>query len=157
MNWCSRPSLAAALALLAATPPARAQAARETQVQALGIASRPAFGGVDAGLAWRDARRGRWLGAVSLGALGRGSVGARADLAWHFLLDPARRGGSAVYGGAGVSALAERSRVTPYVLIVLGAEQDPGGTGGAFVEIGVGGGVRAEAGYRWRKRNAPGR
>ncbi len=48
-------------------------------------------------------------------------------------------------------------RLTPYVLIVLGVENAPGGNGGSFVEIGVGGGVRAAVGYRWRKRNAPGR
>jgi len=159
MSWCSRPSRAAVLALLAAAAPvaSRAQGVRELQVQLLGVASRPLFGGAGAAIAWRDEARTRWQAAVTVGALdGRGQA-ARADVAYHFLLDPGKRRGSAVYGGAGLSVLAARGRVTPYALVVLGAENAPGGSGGSFVEIGVGGGVRVAVGYRWRKRNAPGR
>lgn len=159
MSWCSRPRLAALLALVAAAAPAagRAQGVREMQVQLLGIASRPRFGGAGAAIAWRDASRTRWQVAATVGALDGHGLAARADVAYHFLLDPAKRRGSAVYGGAGLSALAGNGRLTPYVLIVLGVENAPGGNGGSFVEVGVGGGVRAAVGYRWRKRNAPGR
>lgn len=159
MSWSSRPRRAAVLALLAAVAPAavRAQGVREVQAQLLGLASRPLFGGAGLAVAWRDAARTRWQTAVTLGALDGHGMAARADVAYHFLLDPARRQGSAVYGGAGLSVLAGNGRATPYVLIVLGAENAPGGKGGSFVEIGVGGGVRVAVGYRWRKRNAPGR
>jgi hypothetical protein len=159
MSWCSRPRRAALLALVAAAAPAagHAQGVREVQVQLLGIASRPLFGGAGAAVAWRDASRTRWQAAATVGGLDGHGLAARADVAYHFLLDPAKRRGSAVYGGAGLSALAANGRLTPYVLIVLGVENAPGGNGGSFVEIGVGGGVRAAVGYRWRKRNAPGR
>jgi len=126
------------------------------QVQLLGIASRPLFGGAGVAVAWRDKARTRWQAAFTLGALDGHGPAARADVAYHFLLDPAKRRGSAVYGGGGLSVLAAKGRVTPYVLLVIGAENAPGGNGGSFVEIGVGGGVRAAVGYRWRKRNAPG-
>ncbi len=160
MSWSSRPSLAALLALLAAAPApraARAQGSHELQLQALAIASRPFFAGAGLGFGWRDEGRTRWLGAVTVGDLDGKGAGGRWDLAWHFLLDPAKRQGSAVYGGAGMSVLAGGGRVTPYVLLVLGAEHAPGAGGGAFAELGVGGGVRVSVGYRWRKRNAPGR
>ena len=159
MSWSSRPSRALLLVLAAALAPgaAGAQEVREVQLQGMVIASRPFFSGGGLGLAWRDAQRGRWQTLLSAGGLSGGGWGARADLAWHFLLDPARPRGSAVYGGAGMSALAGRGRVTPYALLVLGAENAPGGSGGSFVEIGVGGGVRLTIGYRWRKRSAPGR
>jgi len=159
MSWCSKRSCAAALGLLMAASPAaaRAQSVRESQVQLLGIASRPLFGGAGVGFAWRDESRTRWQAAATLGALDGHGLASRLDVAYHFLLDPAKRRGSAVYGGAGISALAGNGRLTPYVLVVLGAENAPGGNGGSFVELGVGGGVRVAFGYRWRKRNAPGR
>jgi hypothetical protein len=159
MSWCSKRSRVAGLALLVAAAPAaaRAQSVRESQVQVLGIASRPLFGGAGVALAWRDASRTRWQVAATLGGLDGHGLAGRLDVAYHFLLDPAKRRGSAVYGGAGISTLAGNGRVTPYVLVVLGAENAPGGNGGSFVEVGVGGGVRFAFGYRWRKRNAPGR
>jgi hypothetical protein len=158
MSWCSRPSLAALLVVLGASAPGagRAQGMRELQVHALAIGSRPFFAGAGLGVAWRDERRTRWQTMVTLGGLDGRGLGGRADLAWHFLLDPGKRRGSAVYGGAGLSVLAGEGHVKPYVLLVLGAENAPGGGGGSFVELGVGGVVRATIGYRWRKRNAPG-
>jgi len=158
MSWSSRRSPLAALALLAVLAPRTlsAQGSHELQLHALAIASRPLFAGAGLGYAWRDAGRTRWLAAATVGDLDGRGLGGRADLAWHFLLDPAKRQGGGVYGGAGVSVLAGGGRVTPYVLLVLGTEHAPGGGGGTFVELGVGGGVRVSAGYRWRKRNAPG-
>jgi hypothetical protein len=159
MSWSWKARRAAPLVLLAALAPAAAwgQGLRELQLQGLAIASRPFFAGAGAGLAWRDAQRTRWQTLVAVGDLRGAGWGARADLAWHFLLDPAKRRGSGVYGGAGMSVLAGAGRVTPYALLVFGVENAPGGSGGSFVEIGVGGGVRLSVGYRWRKRNAPGR
>lgn len=157
MSWCSRGSAAALLgAALAAAAPCRAQV-RETQVWGLAVASQPALYAAGIGLAWRDNQRSRIAPALALGALGNGRFGARADFAIHFLLDPYKRDGTAIYGGGGLTAAVAGGRVTPYALLVLGAEQNPGGTGGSFIEVGVGGGVRLAIGYRWRKSNAPGR
>jgi hypothetical protein len=164
MSCCSRPRRALgwaaclAGASVLAPVPARAQApgVRELQVYAVGVASRPLFGGVGGALAFRDGDRNRWQGALAVGILDGGGVGARGDFAYHFLLDPRKRQGSAVYGGGGLTAQVAGGRVTPYVLLVVGAENGPGGAGGSFVELAVGGGVRLAIGYRWRKRNAPG-
>ncbi len=157
MSWCSRsrgPVLLAAA--LAAAPACRAQV-REVQLWGLAASSQPALYAAGVGLAWRDDQRTRLAPAVALGALGNGRLGARADLAIHFLLDPKRPSGSAIYGGGGLTASIAGGRVTPYALLVLGAENAPGGAGGSFIEIGVGGGVRLAIGYRWRKSNAPDR
>ena len=161
MNWCSKRRLlaaaAAAVVVAAAAEPAAAQGVREVDIHVLGVLSRPLFGGAGVGYAWRDARRTRVLGALAVGAIDGGGVAGRADLAWNFLLDPAKRAGSAVYGGGGLTVQAGAGRVTPYLLLVVGVENHPGGRGGSYVELGVGGGVRAAVGYRWRKRGAPGR
>jgi len=161
MSCCSRPrrTLLVAALLCGSAGPARAQAqggVRELQIHAVGVASRPFFGGAGGGLAFRDADRNRWQGALAVGFLDGGGVGVRGDFAYHFLLDPRKRQGSAVYGGGGLTAQVAGGRVTPYLLLVVGAEVAPGGVGGSFVEVGVGGGVRVAVGYRWRKRNAPG-
>ena len=158
MSWCSKGRAAALLsaALAGGTAPCRAQV-REVQVWGLAVASQPALYAAGVGLAWRDNQRSRIAPALALGALGNGRLGARADLAIHFLLDPYRREGTAIYGGGGLTAVVAGRRVTPFALLVFGAERNPGGAGGSFIEIGVGGGVRLAIGYRWRKSNAPGR
>jgi hypothetical protein len=157
MSWCWKGRGAGLLAAaLAAAAPCRAQV-REVQVWGLAVASQPALYAAGVGLAWRDNQRSRIAPALALGALGSGRFGARADLAIHFLLDPYKREGTAIYGGGGLTAWVAGGRVTPYALLVLGAEKAPGGAGGSFIEIGVGGGVRLAIGYRWRKSSAPGR
>lgn len=157
MSWSSNARTLAFLSLaLATAAPCRAQV-RETQLWAVAAASRPTLYAAGIGFAWRDDQRTRIAPAVALGALGDGRLGARIDVAIHFLLDPYKRTGTAVYGGGGLSAAVAGDRVTPYALLVLGAERAPGGAGGSFIEIGVGGGVRLAIGYRWRKSNAPGR
>lgn len=164
MSCCSTPRrallwaacLAGSAALAPAPGRAQAMGVRELQINALAVASRPFFGGAGGGLGFRDADRNRWQGTLAVGLLDGGGVGARGDLVYHFLLDPRKRQGSAVYGGGGLTAQVAGGGVTPYVLLVVGAENAPGGVGGSFVELGVGGGVRFAVGYRWRKRNAPG-
>jgi hypothetical protein len=157
MSWCWRRSALLLAPALAAAHPAPAQSVTETQVWAVAVASRPGFYGGGFGLGWRNGQRDRLAPAVALGELGDGHFGARADLSYQFLLDPDKRSGAAVYGGGGLTAALARGRVTPYLLLVLGVENAPGGSGGSFLEIGVGGGVRIAVGYRWRKHNAPGR
>jgi len=158
MSWCwSRSALLLAAAAAAAPARAGAQSVTETQVWGTATASKPAFYGGGFGFAWRDAQRDRLAPALAIGTFGDGRFGVRADLAYHFLLDPVKRSGSAVYGGGGLTAAVRQGRVVPYLLLVLGVENAPGGNGGSFLEIGVGGGARIAVGYRWRKHNAPGR
>lgn len=156
MSWCWRRSPLLLVPALAALP-AQAQSLREAQVWGVGVLSRPAFWGAGFGLGWRTEQRDRIAPALALGGFGDGRFGVRADLAYHFLLDPAKRSGAAVYGGGGLSVVVRSGRVVPYVLLVLGVEGAPGGRGGVFAEVGVGGGARLAIGYRWRKHNAPGR
>ena len=106
MSCCSTTRRAPLIATLlcGVAAPARAQGVqargvRELQVHAAGVASRPFFGGAGGGVAFRDADRNRWQGALALGLLDGGGVGARGDFVYHFLLDPRKRQGSAVYGG----------------------------------------------------------
>jgi hypothetical protein len=146
-----------ALALGAASP-ATAQTWRETQLWAAVVDARPTVAVAGFGLARRDEGRTRIGAALAAGAAADGSWAGRAELTWHFLLDPGRREGGGLYGGAG-AALSVRShaRVRPWIQLLLGFEASPAGPSGVFVEAGVGGGVRVAAGVRLRKRNAPGR
>ncbi len=157
MTWSWRRSALAPLVLLAAASPCLAQRRSELQVWALAAASKPAFYGAGLGLGFRDEGRTRIAVAGALGSFEDGSLGGRADATLQFLLNPQKRAGAAIYGGGGLSLAAGRGQATPYLLLVLGVEHAPGGPGGAFAEIGVGGGVRVAVGYRWRKQDAPGR
>ena len=157
MSWCWRRSALLLAPALAAAAPAPAQSLTETQLWGTAVASRPAFYGAGFGLAWRDAQRDRIAPAVAFGAFGDRAFGVRADLSYQFLLDPAKASGSALYGGGGLSLAVRRGRAVPYALLIVGVEGAPGGAGGSFLELGVGGGVRVALGYRWRKHNAPGR
>jgi hypothetical protein len=142
--------------VLAAPRVARAQGWREAQLWAVGTLSRPAFAGLGAGLAWRDAGRTRIAAALAGGALEGAGPALRAEVVGHFLLDPARTRGDVIYGGGGLAVLLdEHGRLHPYVQLVLGAENAPGGRRGTFLEVGVGGGARLAIGMRWRKHNAP--
>jgi len=159
MSWRSRPdawSLALAAALLMAGPrTARAQGWRETQLWAVGLTSRPAVVAAGLGFAARDAGRTRLGFALAAGTAEGGRAAGRAEVAWHFLLDPGRRHGLSVYGGGGAAlTVVEHARVRPFVLVVLGIETAPTARTGLFVESGLGGGVRIAAGLRWRHRRS---
>ena len=135
-----------------------AQVRHEWQATVIALASRPAVGVVGIGANWRDRGRTRIGVTVAGGATDDDRGAARAELAWHFSLDPARRRGWGVYGGGGLAVgVIERDHVRPWVLAVIGVESRPGGSVGCFVEGGFGGGARVAAGWRWRKQNAPGR
>lgn len=161
MSWCSRRrawGLAAALTALCAGGAAAQLPRREIQVMAAALTSEPAVGLVGVGVNWRDPRRTRVGLAVLGGAADDGRAAGRAELAWHFQLDPGRRTGWALYGGGGVAAsVVEQGQVRPWIEGVIGAETRPGAGGGIFVEAGFGGGIRVAAGWRWRKQNAPDR
>jgi hypothetical protein len=132
---------------------------RELQLMAAGLASAPAVGLAGLGLNWREVRGRSRVGLALLGGAAEdGRAAGRAELVWHFQLDPARRSGWGLYGGGGLAAgIVEDDRVKPWIQAVIGAESRPGGRGGLFLEAGFGGGVRVAAGWRWRKHDAPSR
>lgn len=144
---------AALLAVLLVSAPvaAEAQGWRELQLGALAVASRPVFGGLSGGLAWRDRGRTRLAISLSGGVLESGKVGARIEALWNFLLDPQRSAGSAIYGGGGFALAGSPGASTQaFIVLALGVESSPGSRRSTFVEAGVGGGARLAAGIRWR-------
>ena len=159
MSWCSRRNAWSLALALAAGAPGRAgaQGWRETQLAAVGVLSKPAVGVAGLGLAWRDGGRTRIAATALLGADEGGALNGRGEVAYHFLLDPATRTGNGVYLGGGLALAVSDSGTRPFVMLVVGAENAPAGRRGTFIEVGVGGGLRASIGMRWRKQNAPSR
>ena len=147
-----------AVLLLAGARSAAAQGWHETQLWGVALASRPAVYALGLGTFWRDAGRTRIGVAVAGGSTEHGTAAGRLEATWHFLLDPGRVRGFAVYGGGGLALTAiQDSTVRPFVEAVLGVETSPAARASFFLEVGFGGGARAAMGLRWRKQNAPGR
>ena len=94
----------------------------------------------------RVERRVRLVGTGGLGAQG-GDVAWRLEGLAHFQLQPNSHA-LGIYGGGGV-ALAGGARTQGYMVVLLGVETSPGGSGGWTVEVGFGGGFRMAVGYRW--------
>lgn len=153
-TWGSRAALAAPVALaLAGAAPLRAQVRSELGIEAMALAAHPGFGGAGLWLAIRPSARLR-LGALA--ALGdRDGTALRGEITAHFLLDPFRRRGPGLYAGGGLAGETGRRGAT-WVVALLGVEGAPGGRTGWVVEVGVGGGVRISAGWRWRFGGAGG-
>ncbi|MDQ3137569.1 MAG: hypothetical protein M3Q93_08275 [Gemmatimonadota bacterium] len=135
-------------AALGGVVPGAAQQVRELGVTGVVTASDPALvvGGGYAAL--RTSRRTRVSVAAGAGASG-GRGAWRGELLGHFLLNPARRSGAGIYAAGGVAVVGGPVE-QGYVVLTLGMEGRPGGLSGWFVEVGVGGGARLAAGYRWR-------
>lgn len=146
--------------LLLAAAPGTVQAQRLTATEwSLGAAAafaRRTFVGAEAAVAYRPGGQGRFAFALGGGSVA-GDAALRAQLTWQFLLTPAARRGTGLYAGVGGAlAVARETPGAGYLAIVLGLEAAPG-RGGAgqglrnwYVELGLGGGVRAAAGWRWR-------
>ncbi|MFZ5624752.1 MAG: hypothetical protein ACOY71_10035 [Gemmatimonadota bacterium] len=144
--------LGLAVAGVVVAAPLYAQRPRELGLEAITTFADPAL---VAGAGYAAARFGeRTRGALALGiGASDGDVAGRGELALHFLLSPRKALGVGVYAGGGVAGVIG-PRDEGYALLVLGIEERPGGRHGWMAEVGVGGGVRVAAGYRWR---TPGR
>ncbi len=143
--------LLACCTLAPATLPA--QGWREAGIWATAVASRPAFGGAGVAAWWRDPLRTRLGLAAAVGAEDGAGVAGRIEGTWHFLLDPYRRTGNAVYGGAGLALqITSGGEVEPGIQLVVGVEGAPAARRSGFIELGVGRGARVAFGMRWRKR-----
>ena len=138
------------LATLSLPVSARGQAIRECQLGVVAVAARRSFVGGELGVAARpgEARLGAGL---ALGTWDRAPA-VRATASAEFLLAPWARAGTSLSGGLGVAALLARGRPgAGYLTATVGIEAAPRARRGWYLEAGVGGGVHAAAGVRWRR------
>lgn len=146
-------SAIAALALATALAPVlagQAPGASEFDLGPIATWARRDFYGAALGVARRPGGQGRIGGLAALGSAG-GRLALRLEMTAQFLVTPAARHGATPYGGLGVAYLAgRRLRGAGLLVALLGVEQAAGRSHGWFAELGLGGGVRARCGYRWR-------
>jgi hypothetical protein len=152
----SGPWRLACLAPLLVGPPLAAQgpAGLEAGVTALAAIAARDFAGAGLSGALRPAGRTRLTLTFAAGT-GDGAAAGRGEGTAQFLLTPERTRGSGLYVSGGLAGTLGR-RDAGYLVLGLGLEARPGGKSGWLIEIGVGGGVRLAAGWRWRRfRGAP--
>jgi len=139
-------SVVMAGALLAVPSVVVGQRAHELGLQLIATTDDPVavVAGPSAGI--RVERRVRLVGTAGLGAQG-GNLAWRLEGLGHFQLRPNSHS-LGVYGGGGL-ALAGGVRTQGYMVVLLGIETSPGGSGGWTAEVGFGGGFRMAVGYRW--------
>jgi hypothetical protein len=139
------------VAALAALPAAAAgQVKREVGVQATVTTAEPAMAVAGGVVAWRVGRRDRLALSAGLGATGDGGLAGRGEALWHFMLSPGALRKPALYAAGGLGA-SVADRAHGWVVLAAGVDWNPGGRGGWMAELGIGGGLRLVAGYRWRK------
>ncbi len=142
-------------ALLVLTLPVEAPAQRRLTAWELGagglaaLADAEFYGGA-VGMARRLGGQPRLAAQAALGTAG-GQAGVRVEASAQFLLAPAARSGVGVYLGVGLAWQGVRGTSdATYLTALVGVEGAPGRRWGWYVESGVGGGIRAAAGIRWR-------
>jgi hypothetical protein len=128
-----------------------AQVKHDVGLQLTGATGRPAILGLGPVWAWRPGLRDRVLLHVGLG-VAEHQLATRAEAQWQFLLQPLARTGVGVYAGAGLAGQAAET-TKGWIVAVLGVESRPGGPAGWTAELGIGGGIRAALGYRWRRNS----
>jgi hypothetical protein len=140
--------LALSVLLLAAPATGSAQTPREFGVEGMALLRDSSLvgGAVYGGL--RVTHRMRVALTGALGG-GDGGLGARGELAGHFLLSPGLKHGMGLYGGGGL-ALEQQGDTRGYLELIIGAETNPGAASGWILEAGFGGGVRLALGWRAR-------
>ena len=137
------------LALAVNVPGEAQQRSGEIGVQSLITSSQPVLFVTGPYGALRAGRRTRISGSIEAGVSDR-RFAWRAEGLGHFLLSPDRRVGWGAYAAAGIAVVggpADRG----YIVLTLGAESRPATSSGWAIELGIGGGVRAGLGYRWRR------
>ena len=142
-GWC-----AVLILLVAGTPLQGQRIRRELGAQLFVLSGDRLLVGGAGYAALRPNSRARLSLAVGAGDR-EGVVTGRAELLGHFLLSSARRKGPGLYaaGGLAVDVAAEADA---WIVGALGVESAPGARSGWMAEIGVGGGWRGVAGWRWR-------
>lgn len=145
--------MASALALTAAAGVARAQGltATEWSVGGTMVAARRTFLGAGVEVAHRPGGQMRAALAAAAGARD-GAAALRIDAMAQFVVTPSARTGVTLSGGLGLAyAGARKTRGAAWATAQLGAEAAAGRRRAWFVELGLGGGLRVAAGWRWRR------
>jgi hypothetical protein len=147
----------AALAALAALLPLTRVLPQQLTATELGVGvassiARRTFLGAELGAAHRPSGESRIALALAGGhVFPTDGYAARAQLTLQLLVNASARSGIGIYAGTGAAFLARSDAPSrSYLAVVIGVEQSPGRRGGAFVELGLAGGVRAAVGLRRR-------
>lgn len=136
---------AAALVLVAA--PVAAQG-KELGLHLVGTASVPEAVALLPEFSWRPGGRVRVALSAGAGVASDAWV-FRGEAMVHAMMQPRRGQGTGWYLGAGLATRAGRDD-GEFLVLTAGVEASPGARAGWHVELGVGGGTRLAAGYRWR-------
>ncbi len=148
-----RSLVVAGLALAAAAAVAGAQglSATEWSIDVTTVAARRTFWGAGVELAHRPGGQVRAAVAAAAGARD-GAAALRVDATAQFVVTPSARTGVTLSGGLGLAyAGARHTRGAAWATAQVGAEAAGGRRRGWFVELGLGGGLRVAAGWRWRR------
>jgi len=153
----------AVLVVASAPAPSPAAAQRLTATEAgLGgtiAVARHTFAGAELGLGYRPGGQSRFALALAGGTEARRAA-VRAQVSAQFLVTPAARAGIGLYAGLGAAFTGRRAGPgAGFIALLVGVDGAPGRRGSIggeswYVELGIGGGVRASAG--WRVRWFPG-
>ena len=139
--------------LAALTHPLAGQQVTATEMDAGPVVTwaRRTFSGISVGVARRPGGEGRLALAAAVGSLD-GHTALRLEATAQFLVLPGAKSGISPYGGVGVAYLgAHPYRGAGMLMLLIGVEGAPGRSRGWFGEVGLGGGLRLRAGYRWRR------
>lgn len=140
------------LALIARAAPGQGVPVTELDVGPVATWARRDFYGFSVGVSRRPSGQGRAALSVAGGALGEDAA-VRIELTGQFLVVPDARSGISPYAGLGIAYMGARHyRGTGVLVALLGIEAPEGRRSGWFAELGLGGGARVRAGYRWRQR-----
>jgi len=144
--------VALALVTLGGGAPLSAQrlSAVEAGAGAALTVARHTLAAVEVGAGYRPGGQSRIAFAFDAGLEDK-QMAARAQLTAQFLVTPAARRGTGVYGGIGVAIAGRRGTSgRGYLALLLGLEAAPGRRGGWYAELGLAGGARIAAGWRSR-------
>jgi hypothetical protein len=140
-----------ATAAAAGASPAQRRTVTELEAGASGILATRDFWGVELGLARRPPGQGRIAVTAAAGAAS-GAAALRVVATGQFMLAPAAQSGASPYAGLGLAFAGARGRHgAGYLTGVLGLESAPGRSRGWYAELGLGGGLTAACGIRWRR------
>lgn len=146
-------SALAPLILAALTRPLVGQQLSATELDAGPVATwaRRTFTGAAVGIARRPGGEGRLAVSAAVGAMD-GHAALRLEATAQFLVLPGAKNGITPYGGVGVAYVGARPyRGAGALVLLLGVEAAAGKPQGWFGELGLGGGLRLRAGFRWRR------
>ena len=139
--------------VLALSGPLAAQTPGATEIGtgATVVFAHRAFWGPSLSVARRTGAQGRFALAVAGGDYER-ALGIRVEATAQFLLRPTERRAPGPYGALGLAFVgAERATGASYLTVLAGVEAAPGARVGWYAELGLGGGVRASVGWRFRR------